>query len=47
MQKVSLLITTYNVKDQLSLTLDSIRKQDYASIEAIIVDGDRRTERLM
>lgn len=39
MWKVSLLITTYNVKDQLSVTLDSIRAQDYASIEVIIVDG--------
>lgn len=39
MQKVSLLITTYNVKDQLSVTLDSIRAQDYAPIEVIIVDG--------
>lgn len=39
MWKVSLLITTYNVKDQLSVTLDSIRGQDYASIEVIIVDG--------
>ncbi|MDE6844981.1 MAG: glycosyltransferase [Lachnospiraceae bacterium] len=39
MQKVSLLITTYNVKDQISATLDSIRSQDYASIETVIVDG--------
>ena len=39
MQKVSLLITTYNVKDHLSVTLDSIRAQDYVSIEAVIVDG--------
>ena len=39
MQKVSLLITTYNVKDHLSVTLDSIRVQDYGSIEVIIVDG--------
>lgn len=39
MQKVSLLITTYNVKDQLTATLDSIRAQDYALIEVVIVDG--------
>ncbi|MCM1121602.1 MAG: glycosyltransferase [Eubacterium sp.] len=39
MQKVSLLITTYNVKEHLAVTLDSIRVQDYASIEAVIVDG--------
>ncbi len=39
MQKVSLLITTYNVKDHLSATLDSIRTQDYPLIEVIIVDG--------
>lgn len=39
MQKVSLLITTYNVRDQLTVTLDSIRVQDYALIEVVIVDG--------
>lgn len=39
MQKVSLLITTYNVRDQLTVTLDSIRAQDYALIEVVIVDG--------
>lgn len=39
MQKVSLLITTYNVRDQLAVTLDSIRAQDYAWIEVVIVDG--------
>lgn len=39
MYKVSLLITTYNVKDHLSVTLDSIRSQDYPLIEAVIVDG--------
>ena len=39
MQKVSLLITTYNVKDHLTVTLESIRAQDYSSIEVVIVDG--------
>lgn len=39
MQKVSLLITTYNVKEHLAITLDSIRVQDYTSLEIIIVDG--------
>lgn len=39
MQKVSLLVTTYNVKDHLAVTLESIKRQDYASIEVVIVDG--------
>lgn len=39
MQKVSLLITTYNVREQLAVTLDSIRAQDFALIEVVIVDG--------
>lgn len=39
MQKVSLLITTYNVKEHLAITLESIKKQDYAPIEVVIVDG--------
>ncbi|MDE6389673.1 MAG: glycosyltransferase [Lachnospiraceae bacterium] len=39
MQKVSLLITTYNVKEHLTVTLESIRAQDYSSIEVVIVDG--------
>jgi glycosyltransferase involved in cell wall biosynthesis len=39
MQKVSLLITTYNVKDHLTVTLESIEAQDYGSIELVIVDG--------
>lgn len=39
MQKVSLLVTTYNVKDHLTVTLQSIENQDYASIEVVIVDG--------
>ena len=39
MQKVSLLITTYNVKDHLTVTLESIEAQDNGSIELVIVDG--------
>lgn len=39
MQKVSLLVTTYNVKDNLAITLENIERQDYADIEVVIVDG--------
>lgn len=39
MSKVSLLVTTYNVKDNLTVTLESIETQDYADIEVVIVDG--------
>lgn len=39
MLKVSLLVTTYNVKDNLTDTLKSIEAQDYANIEVVIVDG--------
>ena len=39
MQKVSLLVTTYNVQDNLTVTLKSIEAQDYANIEVVIVDG--------
>lgn len=39
MQKVSLLVTTYNVKDDLLVTFKSIQEQDYAPIEVVIVDG--------
>ena len=35
---VSVIITTYNRKNQLSLTLDSILKQTYKNIEIIIID---------
>lgn len=42
MQKVSLLVTTYNVKDNLMVTLAGIEKQDYAPIEVVIVDGGSR-----
>lgn len=39
MIKVSLLVTTYNVKDDLAVTLAGIEKQDYGLIEVVIVDG--------
>ena len=39
MQKVSLLVTTYNVKDDLTVTLRSIEAQDYDEIEVVIVDA--------
>lgn len=39
MWKVSLLVTTYNVKENLKKTLADIEKQDYPSIETVIVDG--------
>lgn len=37
--KVSLLVTVYNVKENLPITLESIEEQDYGNIEAVIVDG--------
>lgn len=39
MLKVSLLVTTYNVRDHLRITLDRIAQQDYPNIEVVIVDG--------
>ncbi len=39
MWKVSLLVTTYNVKENLKITLADIEKQDYPFLEAVIVDG--------
>lgn len=39
MWKVSLLLTTYNVKDNLAVTLEHIEAQDYPDIEVLIVDG--------
>lgn len=40
MKKVSLILTTYNCKDNLNITLNSIEKQDYPNIEVIIKDGN-------
>lgn len=39
MWRVSLLVTTYNVRDCLSATLAGIESQDYADVEVVIVDG--------
>lgn len=39
MKKVSLLVTTYNSKNNLEVTLKNIEAQDYADIEVLIVDG--------
>lgn len=39
MKKVSLLVTTYNVREDLEVTLAAIEKQDYALIEVVIADG--------
>lgn len=39
MKKVSLILTTYNCKDNLIKTLESIEKQDYPKIEVVIKDG--------
>lgn len=38
-KKVSLILTTYNCKENLVKTLSSIEKQDYPDIEVIIKDG--------
>lgn len=37
--KVSLLVTVYNVKESLPVTLAGIEEQDYGEIETVIVDG--------
>lgn len=36
-QKKSLLVTTYNSKDNLAVTLENIGAQDYADVEVLIV----------
>jgi glycosyltransferase involved in cell wall biosynthesis len=33
------LVTTYNVKENLKITLEHIRKQNYPALEVVIVDG--------
>lgn len=38
-KKVSLILTSYNCKENISRTLKSIEMQDYPAIEVIIVDG--------
>lgn len=37
--KVSLLVTVYNVKKTLPVTLHSIEEQDYPDLEVVVVDG--------
>ncbi len=37
--KVSLLVTVYNVKESLPITLAGIEEQDYRDVETVIVDG--------
>lgn len=39
MKKVSLVLTTYNCKDNLEITLQSIENQDYPRVEVLIKDG--------
>ena len=39
MKKVSLILTTYNCKDNLVKTLKSIDEQDYPNVEVVIKDG--------
>lgn len=39
MKKVSLILTTYNCKDNLKKTLESIECQDYPDLEIVIKDG--------
>lgn len=38
-KKVSLILTSYNCRDNIVRTLQSIEKQDYSDIEVVIVDG--------
>lgn len=39
MKRVSLILTTYNCKENLIKTLQSIEQQDYSEIEVVIKDG--------
>ncbi len=40
MKKVSLILTTYNCKDKLIQTFESIEEQDYPLIEVVVKDGN-------
>ena len=40
MQRVSLILTTYNSKENFLKTYESIKKQDYPDIEIVVVDGE-------
>lgn len=46
MNKVSLILTTYNCADNLKTTLKSIENQNYADIEVVIKDGMSTDETL-
>lgn len=39
MELVSLILTTFNCKDNLKITLESIESQDYPNLEVVIKDG--------
>ena len=39
MERVSLILTTYNSKENLRKTLESIKNQDYPNLEVVIKDG--------
>ena len=39
MQKISLILTTYNSKENFLKTYKSIKRQDYSDIEIVVVDG--------
>ena len=38
-KKVSLILTSYNCRENIKRTLKSIESQDYKNIEVVIVDG--------
>ena len=40
MKRVSLILTTFNSKENLEETITSIERQDYANIEVVIKDGE-------
>lgn len=42
MKKVSLILTTYNSKENLIKTYESIKSQTYKNIEIVIVDGESK-----
>lgn len=39
MELVSLILTTFNCKDNLKITLESVESQDYPNLEVVIKDG--------
>lgn len=46
MEKVSLILTTYNSGENLKKTLESIENQDYPEIEVVIKDGGSKDQTL-